>query len=187
MAQKKNQDRKKKVEAFKQKAQQQAEQQAIPKTQLVPKTEWESTEILEFRGDLLHALEQMMVETYDHLRMANEAFSKTGNVLQMLISNNIKKGKIKLTYVWNNGEPATEAEVKEYEDKLAQLRKLQQEQMEKLKAQQNASKTGLVAPDGSPIGTDQDLDEGTEVDFEEVNVGTDPVADTVETDLEDVE
>lgn len=162
--------RKKKLQNFKTKQKKMSEQQQVQKTHLVPETEWQSKDILDLRGDLLEALEQTYVETYKHLMAANESFSKGGQVMQMILSTNIKAGKVKLNYRWNNGEAATEAEVKAWEDQMKALRAQQQQQVEEVLAQQNAQKTGLVAPDGRPIGTTQDLDapeENEEVDGEE--------------------
>lgn len=162
---KKNPKRKKKVQNFKQKAKKMSEQQKTPKTHLVPQTEWNSKDVLELRGDLLEALEQLFVQTYEHLSAANSTFSKAGQVIQMIMSNNIKNGKIKLTYKWNNGEDATPEDVAEFEAQMKQIREHQQNQAKQQQQLANAAKTGLVGPDGEPIGTTQDLSEPEDSDL----------------------
>lgn len=157
-------DRSKKKEQFKKQAKQQAAQQAIPKTHLVPVPTWQSNENLDMRGDLLEALEQQLM-------VAIEAVQKCGQVAQYVMQQNIKSEKIKINYVWNNGEPATEAEVEAHKGELEKLRKKRQAQLEKIQEQiqqeHNAAKTGLVGPDGQPIGTTQDLEEDNDEDTEE--------------------
>lgn len=168
-----NPARKGKVEAFKEKAKEKAKQQAVPKTHLIPLTEWSSTENLDLRGDLMDALEQQMVATYQNLAQArqvlNEAqneFQKAAHVMQMIIQQNIKAGKVKLNYQWNNGEDATPEEVTEYETEMQKLRDLQKKQFEQAQAEKNAQKTGLVSADGSPLGSTQNLDEEDEKETE---------------------
>lgn len=164
-----NKQRKGKVETFKEKAKEKAKQEAIPKTHLIPLTEWESTENLDLRGDLMDALEQQMVSTYQNLAQtrqlldeAQREFQKAAHVMQMIIQQNIKAGKVKLNYQWNNGEDASPEEVAEYETKMNELRDLQKKQFEQAQAEKNAMKTGLVNPDGSPLGSTQNLDEDDE-------------------------
>jgi hypothetical protein len=170
-ASKTNKERKGKVEAFKEKAKEQAKQQAVPKTHLIPLTEWPSTENLDLRGDLMDALEQQMVATYQNLAQARQLlnetqneFQKAAHVLQMIIQQNIKAGKIKLNYQWNNGEDATPEEVTQYETEMQKLRDLQRKQFEESQKQQNAAKTGLVGADGQPVGTTQSLEEDEDND-----------------------
>jgi len=153
--------RKKKLQNFKQKSKKMSEQQQTPKTHLIPQTEWNSKETLDIRGDLMEALEKQFYLTYQHLQQANQEFEKIAQVMQMIFSTNIKTGKVKLKYSWNNGEPATDQEVKNYEAKIAEIRNAQQKQQEDLLKQENALKTGLVGPGGEPIGSTQNLDEPT--------------------------
>lgn len=164
-----NKERKGKVEAFKEKAKEQAKQQAIPKSHLIPLTEWPSTENLDLRGDLMDALEQQMVATFQNLQqvrqLLNETqneFQKAAHVMQMIIQQNIKAGKVKINYQWSNGEDATPEEVEQYEKEMQKIRDLQRKQFEEAQKQQNAAKTGLVGADGQPVGTTQNLD-GEEV------------------------
>jgi len=164
--------RKDKVQAFKQQAKEKAKQAGTPKTHLLPLTEWNTTDVLDLGGDLAEALEQQFVLTWQtlsecehNLNVAKNEFQKAAHILQMVMQRNIKAGKVKLKYSWNNGEDATEAEVKEFQAKLEELQAKQREAFEKAKAEEqaqaNAKKTGLVGLDGAPIGTDQDLDGDT--------------------------
>lgn len=176
MAQSKtNKNRKAKKEKFKEGAKKQAEQQRIPRTHLVPVPTWQSNETLDLRGDLLEALEQQMVIAMDSLQ-------KCGQVLQYIMQQNIKAEKIKLQYEWNNGEKPTDKEV---EDFLAQQKLLQEERkkqmldlQEKLQAEADLAKkqstaeannaiTGLVGPDGTPIGSSKPLVEEVTEDNDE--------------------
>lgn len=160
MAQKKDKTRKDKVEKFKDNAKQQAAQAAIPKTHLIPQTNWNTTDVLDLRGDLLEALEKQMVLVYQNLQAANDEFNKAAQVMQMIMSTNVKSGKINLTYSWNNGEKATEQEVEDFKAKMKEIQELRNKQVQDLKRTENAAKTGLVAADGStPIGSTQNLDE----------------------------
>lgn len=151
--------RKDKKEAFKENAKKEAAQAAIPKTHLIPQTSWQTTDMLDLRGDLLEAFEKNMVLTYEALQQAQMNFSHAAQVLQMIMSTNVKSGKINLSYVWNNGEPASEEEVNSFKAKMEEINKLRQEQATKIKQEANSEKTGLVGPGGEPIGTDQNLDE----------------------------
>jgi hypothetical protein len=162
---KQSKERKSKKETFKEQAKLKNQQEKIPKSHLIPLTEWKSTDILDVRGDLLEALEQQMVLTYQelsnahaYLNNAQAEFQKAGRVMQMIMQENIKAGKIKLEYQWNNGEDATPEDVQKFEVKMAEIRAKQKELAETAKKEQNASKTGLVGPGGQPIGTDQDLE-----------------------------
>lgn len=181
-----NKDRKAKVDAFKEKAKEAAQQQSIPKTHLIPITDWKSTELLDFRGDLMDAMEQQLMLTFQSLQEARQLlnqtqaeFQKAAHVMQMVIQTNIKAGKIKLSYQWNNGEDASAEEVAKYEEKMNELRELQRKNFEAAQQQENAKKTGLVGADGSPIGTTQNLDEVTnqEEDEDSENSNLDAMAD----------
>lgn len=158
MSQKK--DRSKKQQAFKSKEKQKAAQQRIPRTHLVPVPEWQSNENLDFNGQLLDVAQQQFV-------VLNEAMQRLGQVFHAVISGNIKSGKVKINYVWNNGEPATKEESEAYQKQLEDIKAQQKTFLEQTQQLQNAAKTGLVAPDGSPIGTTQNLDTETEQEEEE--------------------
>lgn len=152
-------DRSKKQQQFKAKAKQEAAQQAIPRTHLVPVPTWQSNENLDFRGDLLEALEQQLMAAMD-------AVQKCGQVAQMVMQMNIKNEKIKINYVWNNGEPATEAEVETHKGEMKKLQEERNKQLlqmqDKIKQDFNAAKTGLVDAAGNPVGSTQNLDENEE-------------------------
>lgn len=161
-------DRSKKKEQFKQKAKHEAAQQAIPKTHLVPVPTWQSDDNLNLRGDMLEALEQ-------NLMAAIDAIQKCGQIAQFVMQQNIKADKIKVNYVWNNGEAASEAEIATHKDTLKKLQEERQKQLlqmqEQIQQDFNAAKTGLVGPDGQPVGTTQNLDESTDEDFEQDSTG----------------
>jgi hypothetical protein len=154
-----NKKRKHKVQQFKNNQKKMEKQASIPKTHLVPQPEWQSNENLDMRGDILEALEQQIMIGLD-------ALQKSGQALQYLMAQNIKSGKINLSYVWNNGEPATEQEIAAYKEQLEKVKAERNQQMlaqqEELQKQANAARTGLVGPDGQPIGTTQSLEEDTD-------------------------
>ena len=137
--------------------------QKTQKQFLVPETQWQSTDILEVRGDILQVLESQMVTAYKKISEALSEFQKAGQALSYLMQYNIKSGKIALNYKWNNGEPATAEEVESYKSQMEQLQKHQQEKQQHEKdfnkKFENASKTGLVDEKGAAIATTQDLDE----------------------------
>lgn len=180
MAQSKtNKNRKGKKEKFKEKAKENAQKQRIPRTHLVPIPTWQSNENLDCRGDLLEAYEQQLV-------IAMDAIQKCGQALQYMIQQNIKAGKIQLQYEWNNGEKPTQKEIDDFlelQKKAQEERKKQMlELQEKLQAEADLAKkqsiaeennaiTGLVAPDGTPIGSSkplvEDTDEGEDEDQDE--------------------
>ena len=157
MSQKK--DRSGKQQAFKSKEKQKAAQKAIPRTHLVPVPEWQSNENLDFNGQLLDVAQQQFV-------IMNEAMQRLGQVFHAVISGNIKSGKVKINYVWNNGEPASKEEAEAYQKQLADLKASQQQFIDQTQQLQNAAKTGLVGPDGEPVGTTQNLDTETQQDEE---------------------
>lgn len=161
-------DRSKKKEQFKQKAKHEAAQQAIPKTHLVPVPTWQSNDNLNLRGDMLEALEQQLMTAID-------AIQKCGQIAQFVMQQNIKAEKIKVNYVWNNGEPASEAEIATHKDTMKKLQEERQAQLLKMQEQIqqdfNAAKTGLVGPDGQPVGTTQNLEESTDEDLEQDSTG----------------
>lgn len=158
---KKDPNRKKKAQKFKDTAKVKAAQQQIPRTHLTPIPTWQSNENLDLRGDLLEAFEQQLV-------IAMDAIQKCGQALQYVMQVNIKNEKIKLDYVWNNGEKPTQAEIDKFladQKILAEERKQQmlamqeqlQQQAKQAIAEQNQSITGLVGPDGQPVGTNKPL------------------------------
>lgn len=168
---KKNPNRKKKQEKFKEQAKETAVKQRIPRTHLIPIPTWQSNENLDARGDLVEAFEQQLV-------IAMDAIQKCGQALQYMIQMNIKSEKIKLQYEWNNGEKPTQKEIDDFLELQAKATEERKKQMlalqEKLQkdanqaiAEQNQSITGLVGPDGQPIGTNKPLVEDEVEDEDE--------------------
>lgn len=155
--------KKKKLQNFKQKAKKMAAQAKEPKTHLIPNTEWQSNDILDLRGDILEALEKTLIQTFEDIQRINQNFNNIGRVMQLILSSNIKAGKVKLGYKWNNGEEATAADIAVYESQMAEVAAQQKQQVTEAinanKVNENSLKTGLVDENGSPIGTDQSLDE----------------------------
>lgn len=176
----KKDEKKRKLNNFKNKAKKMSAQKSIPKTHLIPETSWKSTDILDMRGDLFEGLEKTLIAAFEQLEKARQDLSKCGKFLQMIASSNIENGKVVLSYKWNNGEPATAEEVTDYETKAADLQKAQRAQyeayVEQLKqqeqgqsdvAQKNAAVTGLVDADGNGIGSDIPLDDDNSEEYPE--------------------
>ena len=140
---------------FKAAAKKAAAQSGTPRTQLIPQTEWQSTENLDMRGDLAEAFEVELVKAYEALQRAGQAF-------QQFMSLNMQTGKIKISYIWNTGEIPTEKEVAEYKEALAYVQQERQKQIETLQGNiekgLEANKTGLVTAGGQPL-TEANLDE----------------------------
>jgi hypothetical protein len=190
MAQSKNdKNRKKKKEQFKEKAKETAVKQRIPRTHLIPIPTWQSNENLDARGDLIEAFEQQLV-------IAMDAIQKCGQALQYMIQMNIKSEKIKLQYEWNNGEKPTQKEIDDFlalQAKATEERKKQMlELQEKLQkdanqaiAEQNQEITGLVGPDGQPIGTNKPLVEQDEAEDEDEDESDDDSTDEQPSDNDD--
>lgn len=143
-----------KKEHFKKQAKKAAAQAEIPRTHLVPQTEWQSTDVLEMRGDLAEAFELNMMKAWEAINAAGKAFSS-------MMSLNIQAKKVKLTYIWNNGEAATDEEVRKFEESRAMVQQLQQEQMEKLqqtlKDEQEGKGVILETVGGAPL-TEENLE-----------------------------
>ena len=146
---KKNKDRSKKVEKFKEQAKKANAQAAIPRTHMLPQTEWQSTDILEMRGDIAEAFEIHMVKAFEALQAAGAAF-------QQLMAMNIQAGKVKISYIWNNGEIPTEEEVQQYKQAVELMQKRREEFA---KAQQGGqqSETALTTVGGEPL-TEENLE-----------------------------
>ena len=117
---------------------------------------------------MLEALEQ-------NLMAAIDAIQKCGQIAQFVMQQNIKADKIKVNYVWNNGEAASEAEIATHKDTLKKMQEERQKQLlqmqEQIQQDFNAAKTGLVGPDGQPVGTTQNLEESTDEDLEQDSTG----------------
>ena len=151
-------DRSGKAKAYGEKVKKQNEQSAIPKTNLIPQTEWQSTDILEVRGDMLEALEKHLTDAYNSLKLAGQTY-------YAISQHNIEVGKMKLVYYWNNGEKATDDEVKLFTEKVKELKNLQEQRkaqvIEALKntpAPGSENATGLVTQNGAPL-TEENLEE----------------------------
>lgn len=129
MAKSKNhKDHKQKVNQFKNKIMAQNQAQKVEKTHLVPQPEWQSTENLDARGDLMEVMDQALVQVYSALQRAGQAF-------QAMIGENIKNNKVKIKYVWNDGSPASESEVSDYQKHMDSIREMQQAQAKQQSAE----------------------------------------------------
>lgn len=155
---KKDKSRANKVEKFKEGAKKEAAFANTPRTHLIPQTEWQSTDTLDMRGDLAQHFEIELVKAY-------EAVQKVGQIFSEMMSLNMGTGKVKLTYIWNNGEKPTEKEVEDYKLAVQFMQQERQKQMNEIQdrlqktAQDNvnASKSGLVTADGQPL-TEENLE-----------------------------
>lgn len=150
-------DRKNKAKAFAETQKLKNQQAQQDKTHLIPSVEWESTDTLGLRGDVAEALQQNIVNAYECIQRAGQAF-------QVFLNMNIKSGGAKLTYTWNNGEKPTDAEIAEYQKQIEELQKLKAEQLQKAQAgiqqemaDQKAPASNLVTPGGAPL-TAENLD-----------------------------
>jgi hypothetical protein len=158
MAQKKSKDRKGKVDAFKNQQKANNALHAQPKTHLIPDVEFESTDNLDLRGDIAEAIEMGLGTAFLKLREANDALQRAGRAYQLLLGLNIKSGKAKLTYKWNNGDNPTAAEIADYEAKAKQYQEDQAKQQQNAEAEEKIKGTGLVTVDGTPL-TETNLEE----------------------------
>jgi hypothetical protein len=145
----KDKSRQNKTKAFKEKQVKQNTQQAIPKTHMIPQTEWQSTTVLDLRGDLAEQFEIQMVNAFQALQAA-------GSIFQQMIAANIEVGKVKLNYIWNNGEVPTEEEVVKYKAAVEEMQRQRQAILKGEPAQQQ-SETGLVTAGGQPL-TEENLE-----------------------------
>lgn len=131
MAQRKNKNRKEQVQNFKNKKMEQnkqSEKKEQPKRQLIPSPEWNNTDFLEMRGDLLQALDMSLTEAFEAGNQMLHSLQRAGQVIQMMIGHNIKQGKMELKYVWsNNGDYATDKEVEQFKAELDKLNKQREE------------------------------------------------------------
>lgn len=163
----KDKNRHKNLLQFKQKKMQQNEEgakaQKEQKKQLYPQPEWQSDDDLIVKGHIVEAIQENFLSAYSALQKAGQAF-------QALIGQNIYDeeknpgGKIKLKFVWNNGEDATEEEVANLK-KMAQerdkLMRKQQDGAEQSKADftdgpdsEDTKSSGLVTAEGEPLNKD---------------------------------
>lgn len=141
---KKDKTRAKKAEKFKQEAKKAAAIAAVPKTHLVPQTEWQSNDNLDCPGHVAEAFEVEMVKAFEALQRAGAAF-------QELMRVNLESKKVKITYIWNNGEVPTPDEVTKWE---AHVKNLQQQRAEFERIQNDlkkANETDLVTVGGAPL------------------------------------
>lgn len=132
-------DHKQKLNQFKQQTMSNQKQSAIPKTHLVPHSEWQSTDKLEITGDQLERIDKALVAAYQAIQLAGKAYSEAVNM-------NITGGKAKIAYTWNNGEPATVEEVENYKAQIARIDELRKQQIAEA---QQAKEAGL--PDGERL------------------------------------
>lgn len=126
-----------------------------PKTHLIPDVQWQSTDVLDLRGDVAEAIQNNLVAAYEALQKAGQAF-------QVLLSLNIQAGKAKLEYTWNNGEIPTEEELSSYKKQMDELQRLKAEQLKAAsegiadQASNKSPETSLVTADGRPL-TEENL------------------------------
>lgn len=145
---KKDKSREKKVEKFKETAKKHAQQSQTPRTHLIPQTEWQSTDILDMRGDLAEGFEIEMVKAY-------EAIQRAGQIFQNLMSLNIQAGKVKINYIWNNGEIPTEKEIVDYKQAVEFMQQERQKKIDEIQSglekQAQANQSGLITAGGQPL------------------------------------
>ena len=146
----KDKSRQNKTKAFKEKQHKQNTQQAIPKTHMIPQTEWQSTTVLDLRGDLAEQFEIQMVNAFQALQAA-------GSIFQQMIAANIEVGKVKLNYIWNNGEVPTEEEVVKYKAAVEEMQRQRQAMLKGETAEGQKNETGLVTAGGQPL-TEENLE-----------------------------
>ena len=153
-----NKSRKKKVENFKEKVKEANQRAAIPKTQLVPQTVFQSTDILEIPGGLVDVMQQALVEAHEALQRAGQAF-------QQFMAMNIQSEKVKLEYIWNNGEIPTPDEIAKFKEDMMKVQQLRQKQQEELVAQMEKDaktpKTNLTTVGGQPLTEENLAEENT--------------------------
>jgi hypothetical protein len=145
-------DRSKQKEKFKANAKQQAAQERMPRTHLVPVPTWQSNENLDLQGNLLEVMERKLLEAMD-------AIQQLGNVMSIIMQQNVKSEKIKIDYMWNNGDKPSEAEVNAFKAEMERVKNQQKLMVDQSKLQENFAKTGLTDAEGNPIATTQNLDE----------------------------
>ena len=146
---KKDKSRQNKAKAFKDNAKKVAVQQATPKTHMIPQTEWQSTTVLDLRGDLAEQFEIQMVNAFQALQAA-------GGIFQQMIAANIEAGKVKLNYIWNNGEVPTEQELVNYKRAVEEMQRQRQAMLSGQGAEQK-SESGLITTGGQPL-TEENLE-----------------------------
>ena len=147
-----------KAKAFSQAQQAQASKRAAgPRTQIVPSTQWESKDFLLIRGDLLEGFNKTFEVLYS-------AFQQLGMIYQQIIALNVNsetnpEGKIKFTYIWDNGEKVSDQDLEIFKRKMGQIQALRQKQQAEVQqlAQVKESQSGLVTADGAPL-TEETLD-----------------------------
>lgn len=131
--------------------------QAGEKTHLIPDVEWQSTDNLILRGDVAEAIQDNLMAAYQSLQRAGQAF-------QVMLNMSIKENKAKLTYAWNNGEPATEEDVNAFKQQMEMLNHTQKQNLDKVSeainkeiGKKHEPETNLVTPGGAPL-TAENLD-----------------------------
>lgn len=158
MAQHKNKDRKANVDAFKEQQKAKHAQASQPKTHIVPDVEYQSTEMLELRGDVADAIQKGLTTAFINLQKANKALQEVGQAYQFLLAHNINVGKAKLKYNWNNGQPATEAEIADFQAKMAKIQDERIKQQKEQEGNKEEPKTNLTTVEGRPL-TEENLAE----------------------------
>lgn len=157
--------RKGKNQNFKQHAKSQAAKAAsAPRQSIVPSVQWESTDDLLLPGNLLQAYNQT-------LEVMVHAFQQLGQIYQQIVARNIQgdanpNGKIKLKYLWNNGEEVSEQDLKAFQVKMAEIQTLQQKHQQEINQKaavlSHMKETDLVTPGGQPL-TEENLEEESKI------------------------
>lgn len=159
MASKQKPSRAGKAKAFSQQQQAIAHKRAErPRTQIVPSTQWESNDVLVIRGDLLEAFNKTLEVVYSGLQ-------QMGMIYQQIIALNVQneanpEGKIRFTYIWDNGEKVSDQDLEIFKRKMGQiqaLRQKQQAEVEQLAQVKDSPKSGLVTATGEEL-TEENLE-----------------------------
>jgi hypothetical protein len=141
---KKDKTRSKKAENFKKEAQKAAVQAGVPRTHMLPQTEWRSTDNLELRGDLAEGFEIQLVRAFEALQAA-------GQIFQQLMALNIQSGIVKINYIWNDGSIPTEKELADYKAAMDFAQKQREQFQQAAAGQADQANTLLETIGGQPL------------------------------------
>ena len=141
-----------------------AKRAAEPRTQIVPSTQWESNDILALRGDLLEGFNKTLEVIYSGLQ-------QLGMIYQQIIATNVQseanpEGKIRFSYIWNNGEKVSNQDLEVFKRKMGQIQALRQKQQAEVEqiaqVKETKSKSGLVTAEGIPL-TEETLEQSNKI------------------------
>jgi len=150
--------RKNKAQNFKDKAKKEAAQAQVPHTHMIPQTEWQSDDNLILMGSIAEGIEINLVKAY-------EALQHAGQLFQQMIQLNIQAGKVKMTYIWNNGDIPTKEEQEMWVKQMQFLNDERAKKMAEIQAgiqkgavdSKNAEEGGLQTVGGQPL-TEENLE-----------------------------